>query len=129
VPPSTGAESHDQIQAIQDHAASCQTVGHEAPAAQSSHSGAGTYPGPSKISSAGDAKRSSKQNACLTLLARPDGATIEELQSATGWQSHSVRGFLACAAVKIKLGLTHISSKVDGDVRRYRIVDAGASGR
>ena len=67
----------------------------------------------------------SKQNACLTLLTRPNGATIEDLQSATGWQTHSIRGFLA-GAVKKKLGLTLVSSKADGDVRRYRIVDAEA---
>ena len=69
-----------------------------------------------------------KQNACLTLLTRPNGATIEDLQSATGWQSHSIRGFLA-GAVKKKLGLTLASSKADGDARRYRIVDAGAGVR
>lgn len=67
----------------------------------------------------------SKQNACLALLTRPDGATIDDLQSATGWQTHSIRGFLA-GAVKKKLGLTLISSKADGDVRRYRVVDAEA---
>ena len=72
--------------------------------------------------------RPSKQNACLALLARRDGATIEDLQSATGWQTHSIRGFLA-GAVKKKLGLTLVSSKADGDVRRYRVVEAGARGR
>ena len=76
----------------------------------------------------GSSQHPTKQNACLTLLTRPDGATIEDLQSATGWQSHSVRGFLA-GAVKKKLGLTLVSSKVDGGARRYRIVDAGSGVR
>jgi hypothetical protein len=67
----------------------------------------------------------SKQNACLALLTRPNGATIEDLQSATGWQTHSIRGFLA-GAVKKKLGLTLVSSKANGEVRRYRVVDAEA---
>ena len=80
------------------------------------------------VPSSRPAQRATKQNACLRLLARPDGATIEDLQSATGWQSHSVRGFLA-GAVKKKLGLTLVSSKAEGDVRRYRVVDAGARGR
>lgn len=80
------------------------------------------------IPSSGPSQRATKQNACLRLLARPDGATIEDLQSATGWQSHSVRGFLA-GAVKKKLGLTLISSKAEGDVRRYRVVEAGARGQ
>ncbi|MEQ1713091.1 MAG: DUF3489 domain-containing protein [Hyphomicrobium sp.] len=76
----------------------------------------------------GPSQRATKQTACLTLLARPDGATIEDLQSATGWQTHSIRGFLA-GAVKKKLGLTLVSSKAEGDLRRYRVVDAGARGR
>ena len=62
-----------------------------------------------------------KQEKVLTLLGRADGATISDLIEATGWQQHSVRGFLA-GTVKKKLGLTLTSSKDDGDLRRYRIV-------
>lgn len=80
------------------------------------------------VPSNGPSQRATKQIACLRLLARPDGATIEDLQSATGWQTHSIRGFLA-GAVKKKLGLTLLSSKAEGDLRRYRVVDAGACGR
>jgi hypothetical protein len=36
----------------------------------------------------------------LALLRRPEGATIEELRQATGWQAHSVRGFLSTARKK-----------------------------
>jgi uncharacterized protein DUF3489 len=36
-----------------------------------------------------------EQQVCLDLLNRPEGATVEELQAATGWQQRSVRGFLA----------------------------------
>ena len=61
-----------------------------------------------------------KQQACLDLLSRPEGATIEELQVATGWQQHSVRGFLA-GAVKKKFGLTLLTEKPDARPRRYRI--------
>ena len=61
-----------------------------------------------------------KQRACLELLSRPEGATIEELQVATGWQQHSVRGFLV-GAVKKKLGLTLLSEKPQAQPRRYRI--------
>jgi hypothetical protein len=35
-----------------------------------------------------------KQQICLDLLNRREGTTVEELQAATGWQQHSVRGFL-----------------------------------
>jgi hypothetical protein len=62
-----------------------------------------------------------KQQVCLDLLSRQEGATVEELQAATGWQQHSVRGFLA-GAVKKKLGLTLLSEKPDEGPRRYRIV-------
>ena len=64
-----------------------------------------------------------KQQACLDLLSHREGATIEELQAATGWQQHSVRGFLA-GAVKKKLGLTLFSEKPDAGPRRYRIASA-----
>jgi hypothetical protein len=64
--------------------------------------------------------KQTKQQTCLDLLSRAEGATIEELQAATGWQQHSVRGFLA-GAVKKKLGLTLLSEKPDVGARRYRI--------
>jgi Protein of unknown function (DUF3489) len=38
------------------------------------------------------ASKQTKQQACLDLLSRQEGATIDELQAATGWQQHSVRG-------------------------------------
>ena len=80
------------------------------------------------VPSSGPSQRATKQNACLRLLARTDGATIEDLKSATGWQTHSIRGFLA-GTVKKKLGLTLVSSKAGGDLRRYRVVEAGVRGR
>jgi hypothetical protein len=61
-----------------------------------------------------------KQNRMLTLLSRPEGATIEEMMQATDWQQHSVRGFLA-GTVKKKLGFSLTSSKPDDEARRYRI--------
>ena len=63
-----------------------------------------------------------KQQTCLDLLSRQEGATIGELQAVTGWQQHSVRGFLA-GAVKKKLGLTLLSKKPGAGARRYRISD------
>ena len=64
-----------------------------------------------------------KQQLCLDLLNRAEGATLEEMQAATGWQQHSVRGFLA-GAVKKKLGFTLLSEKPDEGLRRYRIAGA-----
>ena len=69
--------------------------------------------------------RTTKMEQCLELLTAPDGATIDELQTATGWQAHSVRGFLA-GTIKKKLGLVLDSKKADDGVRHYRVVQAGA---
>ena len=66
------------------------------------------------------AARITKHDRILTLLSRRDGATIPEMMEASGWQQHSVRGFLA-GTVKKKLGFTLISSKTEGELRRYRI--------
>ena len=66
------------------------------------------------------AARQTKSGQCLTLLRRHEGATIEELMTATGWQSHSVRGFLS-GAVKRKLGLTVTSAVGQDGIRRYRV--------
>jgi len=60
------------------------------------------------------------QAALIAMLRAPDGATIEEITAATGWQSHTVRGAIA-GALKKKLGLDVTSEKVEGRGRVYRI--------
>ena len=57
----------------------------------------------------------------LGLLSKRAGATIETMASAAGWQTHSVRGFLA-GHVRKKLGLNLASEKDTEGVRLYRII-------
>src|SRR5947207_37657 len=59
----------------------------------------------------------SKTEKILTLLKRPGGTTLKELIKATGWQPHSVRGFLSGVVTK-KLKLKVASVKVDAGIRR-----------
>ena len=71
-----------------------------------------------------DAKHSSKQDAVIAMLRRPEGATVDEVVSATGWQRHTVRGVFS-GTLKKKLGLTLASAKEERG-RVYRI-DAPAN--
>jgi hypothetical protein len=64
--------------------------------------------------------RGSKTAKILTLLKRPSGASLRQLQKATDWQAHSVRGFLS-GAVKKKMGLRVISTKLADGTRTYRM--------
>ena len=75
---------------------------------------ASAKPAPSK------AREGSKHDLILSLLRRKQGATIAELQKVSGWQAHSVRGFLS-GTVKKRLGLSLQSAKGKNDERRYSL--------
>ncbi len=66
------------------------------------------------------ASENSKTNAIVKLLRRQRGASIAEIQKATGWQPHSVRGFLS-GTVKKRLGHKLLSERRPGGERRYTI--------
>src|SRR6516162_9481233 len=72
-----------------------------------------------------DAKRPSKQDAVIAMLRRPEGATVDEVASATGWQRHTVRGVFS-GTLKKKLGLTLASVKEERG-RVYRIAEPASA--
>jgi hypothetical protein len=79
-----------------------------------------------KAGKSGTARDGSKTELVLKKLRLAKGASIKQLVEATGWQAHSVRGFLsAVVRKKMNLALTSETSK-DG-VRRYRVTDGAAS--
>lgn len=66
------------------------------------------------------ARDGSKTAKILELLKRPGGATSKELQRASGWQPHSVRGFLSGTVGK-KMGLAVTSAKGEDGERSYSV--------
>jgi len=64
----------------------------------------------------------SKTAKIVGLLRRPKGATLNELMKATGWQPHSVRGFLS-GTLGNRMELTVTSAKSDNGERRYSLSD------
>jgi Protein of unknown function (DUF3489) len=57
----------------------------------------------------------------IALLRRPAGASLKSILRATGWQAHSVRGFISGQLSK-KMGLDVGSFERDGE-RVYKIKD------
>ena len=72
------------------------------------------------------AKSKTKKQICIDLLKRPDGTNLKELQKATGWQPHSVRGFLS-GTVKKMTDVVLVTEKDENGTRRYRIEKDGGA--
>lgn len=68
------------------------------------------------------APRQTKQQLLIDLLKRSEGATIDEIVLATGWQKHTARGAMS-GALKKRLGLTVTAEKTDRG-RVYKIEEA-----
>jgi len=62
----------------------------------------------------------SKHDQILNLLRRKQGASLDEMQKISGWQQHSVRGFLS-GTIKKRLGLKLQSFKSKDGERRYAV--------
>jgi hypothetical protein len=72
----------------------------KAPAAKKTETAPGGDPSAKPTHRAG-----TKQARMIELLRRPEGATVEQIAAATGWQHHTIRGAIS-GALKKKLGLT-----------------------
>lgn len=73
---------------------------------------------------AGQTTPKGKLGQVVNLLLQPEGATLEAMQAATGWQAHSVRGAIS-GAIKKKLGFAVSSEKTEAG-RIYRIAEKAA---
>jgi hypothetical protein len=102
---------------------------HKAPAARAEPAGGKPQPHTGNQGTGGKAGQkakpktaaregTTKKETVLALLRRPQGATLAELQKATGWQSHSVRGFLS-GALRKNMGLKVKSGKRENGERVY----------
>ena len=92
----------------------------DAKCAPTGASGAPTEPTPKAHAQ----RKGTKQSALIAMLRAPEGATMEAIIVATGWQAHSARGAMS-GALKKRLGLNVISETEDQRGRVYRIKDAG----
>ena len=90
--------------------------GNKATPAKKAHTGAPSAHSPKKKATV--ARQGSKTAKVLDLLKRSGGASLKELRKATGWQAHSVRGFLSGVLGK-KMGLAVRSTKAEDGERRY----------
>jgi hypothetical protein len=101
----------------------------KAPAAKQTETAPGGDPSARPTPRAG-----TKQALMIELLRRPEGATVEQIAAATGWQHHTIRGAIS-GALKKKLGLTVEATRTcevgpnktgaKGRATVYRIVEGG----
>jgi hypothetical protein len=66
-------------------------------------------------------RKDSKLDMVVKLLSRPEGATLDDIVKATGWQKHTVRSAISHALAK-KRGYKIVSDKPKGEQRIYKIV-------
>jgi hypothetical protein len=119
----------------------------EAPAAAAKADGAATparrrgkakakaaKPGKAAPAEKATLRAGTKQALMIDLLKRPQGATVEQIAAATGWQHHTIRGAIS-GALKKKLGLTVEATRTrevgpnrtgaKGSTTVYRITGSG----
>jgi hypothetical protein len=68
-------------------------------------------------------RKGTKQEKLIAMLRRKEGATIEQIARALGWQAHTVHGVLS-GTIRKRLGLNVVGANNAGGTRAYRIVQA-----
>ena len=107
-PGDTGATAADsRAQASDAAAATTEADSAAAPAKRKAKAKAGK-PGPGDKPTP---RTGTKQAQMIELLKRPEGATVEQIAAATGWQHHTIRGAIS-GALKRKLGLTVEATRI-----------------
>ncbi len=59
-------------------------------------------------------RENSKQNQVISMLHRPEGATAAQIAEVTGWQNHTIRGFLSASRKKLGLEITTFHTRQVG---------------
>jgi Protein of unknown function (DUF3489) len=109
------ATARSKRQKTADRGRATREAAHEAPTTRPAGSGSKRLNGAVAV----------KQAQVVAMLKAPNGATIEKIAAVTGWQHHSIRGFLT-AVIRKRLGLDLVS-ETSSKGRVYRIVDRPAS--
>jgi hypothetical protein len=65
-------------------------------------------------------REGTRTDAILALMTHSGGVTLKEIMKATGWQAHSVRGFIS-GTLRKKMGLSVASTKGESGERSYSI--------
>ena len=65
-------------------------------------------------------REGSKTAKVLELVKRPEGATLKQIIKSTGWQPHSIRGFISGTLSK-KMKLVVVSTKGEDGERVYSV--------
>ncbi len=126
------AEAYDALGRPRPHASTTSQLTKPAgdntakPARKNARKAATPKPDVAATRDAPRSRENSKQAQVISMLRRPEGATIQQICDATQWQAHTVRGTFA-GAFKKKLNLTITSDKAEGGMRVYRIQDAEAT--
>lgn len=68
-------------------------------------------------------RKDTKLEAVIQLLSRPEGATIDDMVAATGWQKHTIRSALSHALAK-KRSYEIVSDRPKDGLRIYKIASA-----